>query len=58
MAKIKEMTTHELQSNMEYMARVPVEDPCFSGWNFDSQEWRDKYIELIDEAKNRSNKDD
>ena len=53
MAKIKEMTTHELQSNMTFMSEVPVVDPTFSGWNFDVSEWESKFHELIAEARRR-----
>lgn len=47
------MNDQELQDAMVFMAKVPQEDPHFSGWNFDSETWRNKFIELIGEVKNR-----
>ena len=54
--KIIEMTDKELKDAISYMRKVPKEDPCYSGWNFDPDCWKDKLKELQDEKKNRGKK--
>ena len=54
MAKIAEMSNEELKEAMTFMTNVPTEDPCFSGWNFDPEEYKSKFNELIDEAVKRT----
>jgi hypothetical protein len=52
--KIKNMASDELIEALIYMAKVPWTDNCFSGFNFDSEEWSDKFKELIDEVVKRN----
>lgn len=58
MAKIAEMTDHELEQAMEMMARVPRKDAHFSGFNFDPEEWQSKFHELIAESVKRNHEEE
>lgn len=51
--KIKEMSDTELNESIDYCMAVPVEDPMYSGWNFDREELLDKLTELLDEREIR-----
>jgi hypothetical protein len=51
--KIKDMKNRDLVSALNFMANVPENDKYFSGFNFDSEEWGNKFKELIDESIKR-----
>ena len=51
--KIKEMSAVELNESIDYCMMVPVEDPMYSGWNFDKEQLLDKLTELLDEREIR-----
>jgi len=53
--KILEMSDDQLIEALSYMEKVPIEDPNFSGWNFDEDCWKDKKQELLDEKDRRIN---
>ena len=44
--KIAEMNLGEVMGAIEFMREVPKNDPYYSGWNFDEQEYKDKLHEL------------
>ena len=48
MAKINEMNKEQLIDALDYMSKIPINDPNFSSFNFDSEDWKDKFIELVD----------
>ncbi len=57
MAKIIEMTNVELKDALDYMVGVPKNDPNYSGWNFDPEDYKSKLKELTNELKTRSSVD-
>ena len=56
--KIKDMSMEQLRDGLVFMSKVPFEDECFSGWNFDHMEWKAKYDELLNEVVRRINEQD
>lgn len=52
--KIKDMSNQQLEDAFEFLHNVPTDDPCYSGWNFDEQEYKSKLKEFEDEEFRRN----
>jgi len=44
--KIADMNLKEVMNALEFMRDVPKNDPYYSGWNFDKDEYKEKLQEL------------